>query len=96
MRIPENNPNPEIPNLSQGTGSPKKLPGTSSPADSVQISSQALDYARLYESVSGPGEPTASPRLAALKEQIASGTYQADPVKIARNLVRETIINQIA
>jgi len=53
MRIPENNPNPEIPNIIQGTGTPKKMPGSSSQADSVQISSQCLPIEQITTSAIG-------------------------------------------
>jgi flagellar biosynthesis anti-sigma factor FlgM len=108
MRIPDYNPYANLEEVVFGTSGPKKSSGpdpssaaqpdvpagSADSGDTVQISSRAQEIAGLLQSGSGAPELLSAKALE-IQSQITDGTYQVKPEEIARQLVKETIYNQI-
>jgi flagellar biosynthesis anti-sigma factor FlgM len=108
MRIPDNHPNSMLEKYLLGADAPKKSKGVDQSAssqetpssggqvqsDSVQISSQAQEIAKLHQMVSTSSDLMAA-KVSEIQKKVSDGTYSVDPNQVAKKLVKETILNKI-
>ncbi len=103
MKIPEKNPGLHLEKNLLGTQKSQGLKENeankeqgrvqSAASDRVDISEKARDIQQL-KALASSGTDIRSERVAALREQIEAGTYNADGKRIADKLVRSALLDK--